>query len=149
MWSIWPSRENNYAAYKFTGLWLELNQDVVEVERKTYSLLELVGDIGGLFDGLSAICTNFVAPVGALAAQTRVLSLAFHLVKREKKSKMFVAGNKKMEKRLDPPTKMRVPAPGWRGALPCSKAARSYRRRAARADALVARQLDLVKFIKR
>ena len=51
----WPSRENPDAAYKFVSLWFELSQSLITTERKTYSILEWIGDVGGLFDGLMII----------------------------------------------------------------------------------------------
>ena len=35
------------------------------IERQTYSLLEFIGDIGGLFDGLQLLARLIVTPVAA------------------------------------------------------------------------------------
>ena len=40
------------AKYKFTSIDLILSSDIIVHERETYSILEWLGDIGGLFDAL-------------------------------------------------------------------------------------------------
>ena len=39
------------------------------IERQTYSLLDWIGDIGGLFDGLNLLISKFIAPIAAFALQ--------------------------------------------------------------------------------
>ena len=55
-----PSR-----VYKFCSLWIELSQNVFKVERSTYSMLEWLGDVGGLYDGLILI---FGSVIGSLSS---------------------------------------------------------------------------------
>ena len=62
----WPSRANPDAHYKFVGFWTELSQSLITTERKTYSILEWVGDVGGLYDGLLVIGSNLIAPITTL-----------------------------------------------------------------------------------
>ena len=50
------------------------------IERQTYNLLEWVGDVGGLNDGLILIFSNILAPVTAFAIKSEFLSLAFKQV---------------------------------------------------------------------
>ena len=49
--SIWPTKEDP-RLYKFNSMWLELDKEHQIIQRQTYSLLEWLGDVGGLFDGL-------------------------------------------------------------------------------------------------
>ena len=42
-------------------------------------MLEWVGDIGGLFDGLSLIVRLIIAPVAAIAMKAKLLSQLFRL----------------------------------------------------------------------
>jgi len=38
--------------YKVTGLEILANYDVIRINRETYSLLQFLGDLGGLYDAL-------------------------------------------------------------------------------------------------
>jgi len=51
----------------------------MSIERTTYSGLELIGDIGGLFDGLCILCHFVLMPVSAFAVKAKLLAFAtFH-----------------------------------------------------------------------
>ena len=63
----WPTRADPDAHYKIVGLFTELSQSLITTERKTYSFLEWLGDIGGLFDGLLILAAFFVSPIATLA----------------------------------------------------------------------------------
>ena len=70
--SIWPTQENP-GLYKFNSMWLELSNEHTIINRQTYSLLEMVGDIGGLFDGLLTIGHILLGPVAAYAMKAQLL----------------------------------------------------------------------------
>ena len=44
----WPTKEHPKKTYKYTSIYLKYSQTLGVVERETYSLLELLGDVGGL-----------------------------------------------------------------------------------------------------
>ena len=46
-------------------------------ERQTYSLLEWLGDVGGLFDGLGVIARWIIGPFSAFAMKAEILSVIF------------------------------------------------------------------------
>ena len=48
-WNSYPER------YKFTGFDLYLDLDLYMISRTSYDVLNLTGDIGGLFSGLCSI----------------------------------------------------------------------------------------------
>ena len=48
---------------------LELKQDQTTYERTTYSGLEWLGDVGGLFDGLGLIARFVVGPFASFAVK--------------------------------------------------------------------------------
>ena len=50
------------------------------IERKTYDILELLGDVGGLFDGLKIIGGFFVTPIAAFALKVVFMAGNFKLV---------------------------------------------------------------------
>ena len=66
----WPTRDNPESFYKFSSFWIEQGQKQVSIERSTYGLLEWLGDVGGLFDGLLIIGSSLVGPFAALSMQT-------------------------------------------------------------------------------
>ena len=67
IFDVWPTRANPEAHYKIVGLFTELSQSLITTERKTYSSLEWLGDIGGLHDGLLLLAAFFVSPIANLA----------------------------------------------------------------------------------
>ena len=50
---------------------------MIKIERATYSALDWLGDVGGLFDGLKIIASLLVAPISALAANDILLTQVF------------------------------------------------------------------------
>ena len=47
----WPTKEVD-SLYNLKSMWLELESKRLVHERSTYSFLDWLGDVGGLFDGL-------------------------------------------------------------------------------------------------
>ena len=76
--SLWPTKENSNS-YKFNSIFFELNQEVITYERSTYSLLEWLGDVGGLVEGLSIMGTFIIGPMTTLAIKKELLSHIFRL----------------------------------------------------------------------
>lgn len=75
-YSMWPTKEK-HSRYKFNSFWIELNPSLTTIERQTYSSLDLVGDVGGLVDGLSLICSFLIAPIATYAMKVEILETAF------------------------------------------------------------------------
>ena len=65
---------DNPTWYKINSVMLELNQEGTTIERTTYSSLEWLGDVGGLFDGLGLIAQLAVGPFARFAVQSTLLS---------------------------------------------------------------------------
>ena len=61
-YNIFPTRENP-VMYKINSFWIELDASMTTIERSTYSILDWVGDIGGLLDGLRFIGSFLLAPI--------------------------------------------------------------------------------------
>ena len=63
-------------------------------ERSTYSLLEWLGDVGGLFDGLGLIAHLVIGPVATFVLKAEILSLVFrefkHTRSDSKPAKVFI-----------------------------------------------------------
>ena len=74
--SEWPSEEKQ-SIYKLNSFIINLSQDHTVIERQTYSLLEWIGDIGGLFDGLLLLGRNLIAPFAAFALKSALFTEIF------------------------------------------------------------------------
>ena len=77
-------------------MWLELGQDYLKIERKTYSLLEWVGDVGGLFDGLLIIFSSLLGSLASFTLKEKILSLVFKL-ESDKRNSSNMTGQVKLE----------------------------------------------------
>ena len=73
----WPTEDNPQAAWKMGSIWLEIWPDQTVIERQTYSFLEWLGDIGGLFDALKIIGASIVSPFAAFYLKVELLSQNF------------------------------------------------------------------------
>ena len=56
------------------------------IERQTYSILDWVGDVGGLMDGLRIIAVNLVAPLAALNLKAELLKSIYDPAKQLQQS---------------------------------------------------------------
>ena len=54
-WDKFPTDDNPNGLYKFTSIHIDLEKTLIKINRETYSLLDWLGDCGGLFDGLLII----------------------------------------------------------------------------------------------
>ena len=121
--------------YKFNSFWLELSPSLTTIERKTYSMLEWLGDIGGLFEGLNGIGYFLVAPLAAFAMKMELLTSTFSFAKKRYDS-------------LKPPTA--IPEQSFASSMLCCETKnRRYKKMLRRAEGQVVRQLDLVELLHR
>ena len=67
--------------YKFNSFWTELSPSLTTIERQTYSMLEWLGDVGGLFEGLNGIGFFLVAPLATFAMRMELLTSTFSFAK--------------------------------------------------------------------
>ena len=54
--------KNPGGRYKFNSMELNFSQDLILIQRQTYSILDWLGDIGGLNDALLAIIKLILTP---------------------------------------------------------------------------------------
>ena len=66
-WDNFPTDENPHALYKFFSMQLGLSKNVNHINRQTYSILDWLGDIGGLFEAMAAFGEIAAAPCAAHA----------------------------------------------------------------------------------
>ena len=100
------------------------------VERSTYSLLELLGDVGGLFDALYILSSLMVRPLAHATMKIFLLNLTYRQVSEDSSSKAMEIET---------------------GFFPCWSFQRDKwrNRMMKRSYGEIQRQLDLVKLIKR
>ena len=80
-WTKFPTAENPNTRYKFTSLVVFLDPDLTIIERQTYSVLEWLGDVGGLFDGLKIIGGVIIGPMAEFSLKATLLSQIFRFIK--------------------------------------------------------------------
>ena len=76
-WNKFPTKEDPSKKYKFTSLEINLSPDKLVVNRETYSMLDWLGDLGGLFDALRLLCTLGIFPVSSFSLQATLMSKLF------------------------------------------------------------------------
>ena len=70
-----PKKKTPMKHTKIIGAWLEVSKEITRIERQTYSLLEWIGDVGGLIDGLSILARIFIAPISAYSLKATMKTL--------------------------------------------------------------------------
>ena len=78
-WKYWPTDDEPDKRYKLASIIVIFSQNLTEINRKTYSGLEWLGDIGGLFDGLSYLGKIMMGPLSAMALKAELLTHIFAL----------------------------------------------------------------------
>ena len=63
--------------YNFASFWIEMDRQKIQIERSTYSILEWLGDVGGLYDGLLLILHYFISPLAAWTMKVMLLTKVF------------------------------------------------------------------------
>lgn len=130
----WPTKAEPMI-YKFNSYWLELRQLHTVIERETYSLLDMMGDVGGLYSGLCLIALNIIKPIASRAMKSELLIRAFKNVKGIKTSQMELS-------------QISVEENICRSITICGREKSRYRRKLNRANSSIMRQLDVVKFVQ-
>ena len=73
-WNKFPSEKEPENRYKFVSINVNQDKDLKTVYRTTYSLLDWMGDIGGLYDALVVIGSILVKPFASIAVKGKLLS---------------------------------------------------------------------------
>ena len=91
-WTVFPTLENPNTKYKFASWYIQISPDMHVTERETYTFLEWLGDIGGLFDALRYLGAWLVAPMSTFKLKTEVMVSVFSqkiAKKRSRSSKLI------------------------------------------------------------
>ena len=70
---VWPTKENP-VMYKINSIYISMDMSITHIERKTYSILEWMGDVGGLFDGLKIVGGFLIWPIATFTMRLEMLS---------------------------------------------------------------------------
>ena len=54
---------------------MELSQTLITIERKSYSMLEWLGDVGGLYDGLSLLFRFAISPIASATLKFKLYKI--------------------------------------------------------------------------
>lgn len=73
-WNKFPTDEEPNNRYKFVSLNIMQDKDLTLINRKTYSLLDWMGDLGGLNDCLIVIGSILVQPFQLIALKAKLVS---------------------------------------------------------------------------
>ena len=78
-WINFPTAENPRTRYKHASVVIKVNPDQKKTSRQTYSMLDWIGDIGGLYDGLNVIGALLIKPIAYFAMNTKLATLLVRL----------------------------------------------------------------------
>ena len=164
-WNKFPTKEEPLTRYKFTSLEIIHSPDYLVTSRQTYSLLDWLGDLGGLLDALRYIGMLFMAPVSSWALRSTLMSklFLFRASDREEKdvkSRLATRSDDFLGRKFDAkaPTFLRNLSNDfknlvriktinyWKAQFCCR---RNYKRMMVKAKSDVNKELDFQKFIYR
>lgn len=147
----WPTLENPRNTYKIGSIWLEMSPHVFVIERQTYSFLEWLGDIGGLFDALKIIGAVLTGPFAAFNLKVELLTEYFRFTPKSPHKKDLsddeslatdMEWNFNNQKRIERQSFMKY-------AFPCLKEKHArYKKMLQTAESRIEKELDLGKFVR-
>ena len=73
-WTNFPTEKEPSSKFNYTSMEIKMSLDLLTWMRQTYSLLDWLGDLGGLFDALWYIVSLIVRPASAFALQKTLLT---------------------------------------------------------------------------
>ena len=76
-WNKIITPEEPLNKYKFTSIEINASMDQTFITRETYSMLDYLGDLGGLFDAFKILGGILISPVSGFALKSRLLSTIF------------------------------------------------------------------------
>ena len=70
-YSQWPNQ------FKFTSIALSIGPDLKVIERQTYSILDWLGEVGGLYEALRIVGSCIASPFAVTALNSKILEKLF------------------------------------------------------------------------
>ena len=71
-WDTYPTEEDPERKFQFSRVMFSRSMDLITHSRQTYGLLEWIGDVGGLLDGLYIAGSFLVSPFAAIALNQKL-----------------------------------------------------------------------------
>ena len=96
-WNKFPTLEDPLSRYKFTSVEVNFSPDQQLVTRQTYSILDWLGDMGGLLDALYLIGMIIMSPISNFALKTELLSSMFRYRGSEEGLKSRTVSRRKLD----------------------------------------------------
>ena len=143
----WPTKENPFVTHKFTSIWLEQGLKQFITERSTYSMLEWVGDVGGLYDGLIVSAQTLLSPLALYALKEMLASSILGQSSRRE----AVASEKNKAKHEGRDSQESSDETKYRSRRSLCRTMKQRRHQKAflsKVNAWTVKQFDLVKFLK-
>jgi len=78
-WINYPTKENPSTKYKFISVEFTASPHITRWQRQTYSLLDWLGDLGGLFDALFYFVKMLMFPFSQFTLKSTMLLSLFRL----------------------------------------------------------------------
>ena len=72
-WINFPTAENPSSRYKYLSVEINFDMDLVSWQRNTYSILDWLGALGGLYDSLYFIIKAIVMPISTFTLHSTIL----------------------------------------------------------------------------
>ena len=76
----WPTLERPNDRYKYFSVELYLDTNIVQINRKTTSTLDWIGDLGGLLDGINYIMKILISPYSIYVLESKLAWLLLRLI---------------------------------------------------------------------
>lgn len=76
-WNKFPTKQSPGTRYKYTAIEINFSSDRNLINRSTYSLLDWLGDLGGLLDALYLFGFVMIHPIARFAVDSKILSSLF------------------------------------------------------------------------
>ena len=73
-WVDFPTPEHPDNKMEYASLYISLDDKKTKWSRQTYSLLDFLGDLGGLFDALKLIVASIVGPFARFGLNLSIIS---------------------------------------------------------------------------
>lgn len=76
-WNEFPTEDRPFNLYKYTGAEINFSQDTKFINRDTYGLLNILGDLGGVLDALYLLFFALIRPIAKFSLFATILSSVF------------------------------------------------------------------------
>ena len=69
--------------FKYASVEINMTLDLRRWQRQTYSILDWLGDLGGLYDSLFILCRFLISPIASYTLQQAFFSKMFRVIESQ------------------------------------------------------------------